>query len=410
MAERTMGSPGGAARRAAAPRIVIAGAGYAGVSCALRLARQTGRHVEITLVSATERFVERIRLHQLATGQAVGQWPLRALLGRARVRLHVGRIERIDWAARALIVDGEPLGWDELVLALGSAVDLDAVPGARAHARVLESETVAPLHAELAALAGRGGRLVVAGGGLTGIEAAAEIAAAFPALSVTLLSQGRLAEGWSAAAREHLLRALGRLGIERREGVRVRAVGADRVATDHGEIACDLCLWAGGFVAHPLARRSGMAVNARGQVLVDAGLRSISHPAVRVAGDLAAPVEASGLALPMGCKSAMPTGAYLADALAGRLRGAAERPFAFAVPFFCVSLGRKDGLIQWLAADGSLTGRVLTGLAGAWFKELVCRGTMWALHLERRGLAGIQWLRARGQPAAEPLSQGAQRS
>jgi len=44
-------------------RIVIAGAGYAGVSCALRLARRVPSNTNITLISATDRFVERIRLH-----------------------------------------------------------------------------------------------------------------------------------------------------------------------------------------------------------------------------------------------------------------------------------------------------------------------------------------------------------
>ena len=57
-------------------RIVVAGGGYAGVSCALRLARRVPSNVKVTLISSTDRFVERIRLHQRATGQSVGEWSL----------------------------------------------------------------------------------------------------------------------------------------------------------------------------------------------------------------------------------------------------------------------------------------------------------------------------------------------
>ena len=75
-----------------------------------------------------------------------------------------------------------------------------------------------------------------------------------------------------------------------------------------------------------------------------------------------------------------------------------EQSLQYAVPFFCVSLGRRDGLIQMAARDGSMTGRVLTDRRGAWFK-FICRSTMWALKMERIGISGIQWVRSR--PASE---------
>jgi hypothetical protein len=45
------------------------------------------------------------------------------------------------------------------------------------------------------------------------------------------------------------------------------------------------------------------------------------------------------------------------------------------------------------------SGRVLTHRRGAWFKEFICRSTMWALKMERLGLSGIQWVKSR--PASE---------
>jgi NADH dehydrogenase FAD-containing subunit len=239
----------------------------------------------------------------------------------------------------------------------------------------------------------RNGRVTVVGGGLTGIELAAEIAESFANLQVTLVSRTRLAETWSGAARAHALGAMRRFGVRVEEGPHIRAVHAGRLETDRGDLPFDLCIWAGGFVGHPLAWNSGLEVNTQGQALVDAQLRSVSHPSVHVIGDLGTIAPELTPQMPMGCKSAMPAGAWAAENIARRLRGLPEQPLLYGVPFFCVSLGRRDGMIQMAARDGTMTGRVLTDRRGAWFKELICRSTMWALRLERVGIPGIQWVR-----------------
>jgi NADH:ubiquinone reductase (H+-translocating) len=379
-------------------RIVIAGAGYAGVSCALRLARRVPPNVSVTLVSATERFVERIRLHQRATGQNVGDWSLPALIHGSGVQLQVGNIEQVDCGNRIVHVGSDRLDFDTLVLALGSHVDVDSVKGVREHAMTVEFGSVSGIHQALQKAAAHGSRVTVVGGGLTGIELASEIAESFVDIQVTLVSQARLAETWSAAARVHALGSLRRLRVRVEEGPHIRAVHERHLETDRGDMPFDLCIWAGGFVAHSLAWNSGLKVNSQGQALVDAQLRSVSHPAIHVIGDLAAVAPELTPQMPMGCKSAMPAGAWAAENVARRLGARPEQPLQYGVPFFCVSLGRRDGLIQMAARDGSMTGRVLTGRRGAWFKELICRSTVWALKMERSGISGIQWVRKPDAP------------
>jgi NADH dehydrogenase len=376
-------------------RILIAGAGYAGLSCALRLARRVPAGTSVTLVSATDRFIERIRLHQRATGQNIGDWNLPALIRGTSIQLRVGQIDRLDHSRRTLSVGDERLEFDTLVLALGSHVDVDSVKGVREHAVVAEFGSVSGIHQALQKLAARRGRVTVVGGGLTGIELATEIAESFTDLQVTLVSQTKLAETWSAAARVHALEAMRRLGVRVEEGPHIRAVHEKRLETDRGDLPFDLCIWAGGFVGHPLAWNSGLKVNQQGQVLVDPQLRSVSHPAVHVIGDLGTVAPGLTPQMPMGCKSAMPAGAWAAENIARRLRGQPEQPLQYGVPFFCVSLGRRDGLIQMAAHDGTMTGRVLTDRRGAWFKEFICRSTMWALKMERVGISGIQWVKGR---------------
>ncbi len=101
----------------------------------------------------------------------------------------------------------------------------------------------------------------------------------------------------------------------------------------------------------------------------------------------------------MGCKSAGPSGAHVAENLARALRGEPEEPFDFATPFYCVSLGRRDGVIQYTLRDGSLEGGVLTGRRAAWLKELICRVTVFWFPLERLGLASYRMMRSGNVPA-----------
>jgi NADH dehydrogenase FAD-containing subunit len=376
-------------------RIVIAGAGYAGVSCALRLARRAPSNVAITLVSATDRFVERIRLHQRATGQSVGEWSLRALIRGTGVELQIGSIDQLDYGNRVLKLGADRLEFDTLVLALGSHVDVDSVKGVREHAMAVEFGTVSNIHRALRKAATHRGRVSIVGGGLTGIELASEIAESFPTLQVSLVTQTRVAESWSEAARSHALASLQRFGVRVEEGPHIKAVHAQHLETDRGAMPFDLCIWAGGFVGHSFAWNSGLKVNQHGQALVDSQLRSVSHPDIHVVGDLATVAPELTPQMPMGCKSAMPAGAWAAENIARRLGGRTEQPMQYGVPFFCVSLGRRDGLIQMAARDGSMTGRILTHRRGAWFKEFICRSTLWALKMERIGISGIQWVRGR---------------
>jgi NADH dehydrogenase FAD-containing subunit len=150
-------------------------------------------------------------------------------------------------------------------------------------------------------------------------------------------------------------------------------------------------------------------VNEKGQVLVDPMLRSVSHPSIYAAGDIAAPLLPPGQALPMGCKSAMPMGAQVADNLARELRGEPQQAFDYALLFYCVSLGRRDGLIQWADDSGALTGRILTGRRAALFKELICRSTIWALRLETKGWKGIVWKRT-GRAPQQVMAQAQQQA
>src|SRR5690606_40629140 len=106
------------------------------------------------------------------------------------------------------------LPYDTLLYALGSAPADHGVPSVAEHADELASRPGALRLRERLAGPGAGGRVVLVGGGLTGIEAVTEIAEARPDLDVALAAPGGLGDWLSAAGRRHVRRAVDRLGVK----------------------------------------------------------------------------------------------------------------------------------------------------------------------------------------------------
>lgn len=371
--------------------IVVVGGGYAGVYAATRAARTLGGQGRVVLVSPDDVLVERIRLHEnVVHGRQVAH-PLARFLSGTGVTHVRARVIGHDADAQSLVLDAGRLGYARLVLTVGSEAAIPDVPGASEHARSLAVGSSGALRAEIARVVSRGGRVVVCGGGLTGVEVATELAEAHPRVRVTLLTSGPVAPLVSDEGRAHVRRVCAGLGIALHENATVTTVAADHVIASGTRHDADLCIWAGGFVASRLPSALGLRVNALGQARVDEALRAEGHAHVFVAGDAAAPALASRAApLPMGCKTALPQGAHAADNAVASLRGAPLAPFSFTDSIFCISLGRRDGLIQRLSRDGAVLPAVITGLRAAFVKELVCRYTIGALLAARGLLAAVR--------------------
>ncbi|MFC7405149.1 NAD(P)/FAD-dependent oxidoreductase [Georgenia alba] len=358
-------------------QILVLGAGYAGVLTAQRLAKRLhAEEVVVTVVSAFEEFVERPRLHQIAAWQRVPRLALADLFAGLPVRRRTALVAAIDTAHRRVVLaDGTHLAYDTLVVGLGSQIDAARTPGAAEHAVVLTDAAAAEgAAARTAALAKARGTVVVCGGGLTGIEIAAELAETWPDLTVRLVSSAE-AGGWlSARGRAYLGTTLDRLGVERVRG-RVARVEAGVVHLEDGTaLTCDEVYWAGGFRASPLVAEAGLAVDRAGRAVVDRTLRSVSHPEVFVVGDAAAVPGPWGDALAMGCRTGTFTGPTAAERIVADLTGRESRPLRFRYLHECLSLGRRQGLVQLLDAEGRPHERILTGRLAMAYKDATLNG------------------------------------
>lgn len=372
-------------------RIIVIGAGYSGAIAAGRLARRLRREdVAITLVNAEPDFVERVRMHQLAVGQELRPRPFSEMFAGTGVAVRLARVTAVDVDRRTVAVTdahgAEELAYDTLVYALGSAWNTQSVPGTAEHAHDIAGRPGAlRLRDRLAGLAA-GQPVVVVGGGLTGLEAATEIAEARPDLDVALAARGGLGDWLSPKGARHLRKVVDRLGITVHEHTAVTAVEADRVTTADSAIPAAVTVWTTGFAVHPIAQATTLEADGNGLIVVDATMRSVSHPDVYAIGDAARVMGPGDKPLRMSCASGVPTAWQAADSIASRLTG--TKPTTVPLRYFnqCISLGRRDGLIQYVTADDRARTAALTGRTAALYKELVCKGAAWGVANPTLGL------------------------
>ncbi|MGI5488616.1 NAD(P)/FAD-dependent oxidoreductase [Microtetraspora malaysiensis] len=375
-------------------RIVVLGAGYAGVHVAGNLARRLSpADTEITVVNAVPDFVERLRLHQLAAGREIEARKLADVFAGTGIRLRVARVIAVGPERQVVAVadaeGGGELGYDTLVYALGSHVADCGVPGLAEYAfDVAGRPSALRLRERLDSLGrrGGGGSVLVVGDGLTGIETATEIAESRPGLSVALVARGKLGARISAGARSHLRRACDRLGITVVEHTSVEAVEATRVlCADGTALASDATVWTAGFAVSPIAAAGGLEVTENGQIVVDRIMRSVSHPNVYAVGDSAYAVGDSAYAigdngrpLPMSCASAGYTGGQAIDAIVGRLTGRKIANTKLVYSYNHISLGRRDGILQMVDDEGQAKPKYVGGRKAARVKAGIVKMSLWA--------------------------------
>ena len=369
-------------------RLVVIGGGYSGALAANRLQQRSD--IDITVINARPMFVERIRLHEMVAGSGEATRDLAAMLGK-NVRLIVGKAERIDVSRRTVeLPSGDAVPYDYLIYAVGSTAAVpSSIPGASEFAYPIgELEQAERLRGALAGLPADASICVV-GGGLTGIEAASELAEQRPTTHVSLLCGGMLAPSIGESARRSVRRQLSRLGVEVLDDAVVAEVNAGVVRlTDGRVLPSALTVWSAGFGVPDLAARSGLSTDGLGRLVTDETLTSIDDSRIVAAGDAAAP---SNQPLRMGCQAALPLGAKAANTVLDRIAG--NQPGAVNQAFVGqnISIGRRRATIQLTYRDDTPRRIYLTGKLAASVKEFVCKSTVKVITREARKPGAFRW-------------------
>ena len=368
-------------------RVVVVGGGYAGTMAANHLRLRPD--VDITLVNPRPVFVERIRLHQLVAGSGTATVDYGTLLGDG-IQLVVDGADRIETADRRVrLTSGAALDYDYLIYAVGSTGAMPAVPGAAEFAySIADLESAQRLRYALVDLP-PDAPVAVVGGGLTGIEAASELAQ--HGRPVTLVCGSVLGPSLSARGRRSVGKRLRRLGVDVLESVAVNEVRWDAVVLSDGAVLpSGATVWTAGFGVPDLAARSGLRTDALGRLLTDETLTSIDDERVVATGDAAAP---SGHPLRMSCQAAGPLGAQAANTVLSRIGGNTPARVNQAFVGQCISLGRSHGTVQLARTDDTPVNIVVSGRSAASIKEAICKGTLWGIRREAAKPGSYYWLK-----------------
>jgi NADH dehydrogenase FAD-containing subunit len=369
------------------PRVVIVGAGFAGLSAARELARHD---VEIVLIDKQNHHLFQPLLYQVATAglsPADIAQPIRSIVRKqARTQVLLDSVEGVDRAARQIrLASGASLDFDALIVATGArhsyfgASWADRAPGIKTIDDAISVRRTILLALERAEtsrqehLAERSEYLtfVVVGGGPTGVEMAGAIAeltraaaeAEFPHITrhcvriILVQSEQRLLPSFPPSLGAAAQRALERLGVQVRLGSRVTVIDDDGVIIGEQRIAASTVVWAAGVRASPAAAWLDAASDRAGRVIVGGDLSVPGDPHVFVIGDTAAVIDASGRPVPGIAPAAKQMGRHAARAAIARLLGKAE-PGAFRYRSFgnLATIGRKCAVVDfgWIRLSGLL--------------------------------------------------------
>lgn len=363
------------------PRVVIVGAGFAGLTAARRIARFP---VQVTVVDRKNHHTFQPLLYQVATaGLSPGEIaaPIRWIL-RAYSNIEVLLEEVVDFKLdqKKVITKEQFLDYDFLIIASGATHAYfghqewePLAPGLKTIEDALEIRRRVLLAFELAerqnepqnkTADGQNGsplQFVVIGGGPTGVELAgtlAEIARHAmnrefrnidPKQTRILLIEGspRVLGAYSEDLSRKAEAQLRRLGVEVRTSHVVTRIEPGAVWVGGERIPAPVVLWAAGVAASPLGRKLGAPVDRAGRVLVQPDLSIPGHREVFVLGDLAALQDENGKMLPGVAPVAIQQGDWVAETIGRDLENQPRRNFRYHDKGSLATIGRAAAVAQF---------------------------------------------------------------
>ncbi|GGJ14185.1 NADH dehydrogenase-like protein YjlD [Alicyclobacillus cellulosilyticus] len=365
-------------------KIVIVGAGYAGMMAATRLERLAE---PFTIINKHAYHYFTTLLHEAAGGRGEPdkyRVDIKEVLAKPSSELVVTEVTGIDRERRVVRTEAGEFPYEYLVFTLGWVPEYFGIPGLAEHSLVLRSLNAAkqirshierefrqyredqnPVHL----------RIVVGGAGLTGVELVGELLDWLPELCMTLGVPWDHVEVQNIEAmpmilpmvaenlREVAARTLTEKGAKLRINTKIVQVTPGRVHLEGGEVVeAGTIIWTGGVRANPLLEQAGFTVDRRGRAKVNEYLQSVDDPHVFVGGDSAWCDGPDGRPYPPTAQVASQMGRAIADNVHALVHGRPMKPFQAHLKGTLASLGRELGV-------GDMVGVPVKGVVAAVAKE-----------------------------------------
>ncbi len=359
------------------PRVLILGGGFGGVYSALHLHQKLGNEIQITLVNDENFFLFTPLLHEVATGGVETRHianPIRRIRGKEGFEFKQARVESVDLARRKVTTDSGEIGYDYLVLALGSTSDTPEFATNKKNTYTLKSLRDGMLirnhiirvmeKAEHSSPTEQKSLLtfVVTGGGYTGIQLVAEVhdfifrslIKNYPGVSakttrvILVHNSEYLLPGMDTKMAQIAQEVLQKKGVELRLNSSVTGVLDDAIEINGKEIiGCHTVLWAVGNKASPVVANLPVQKDEDGRVRVDQHLRVAAYPGVYALGDNANFYDRkTGQPLPAKAHFAVRQPAVLAHNIGAEIKGGRLKPFSYTLMAEMVSLGSHNAVVN----------------------------------------------------------------
>lgn len=357
-------------------RVVIVGGGFAGLTCAKKLARHPD--LRVTLIDRNNYHQFQPLLYQVASSALSPShiaFNLRgALRGHRNVDVKLTDIVSVDLSTRLVTnTVGQTYSGDYLVLAAGSQATFFGTPGADKHsyplyslcdAQALRSRIIAVLESadRDSSLIDKGAlNFVIVGAGATGTEMAGTIGDAFRhtlkrALSNVNIARGQVLlvdggqavlHGFSPESQSYAAKMLEERGVQTRLGTTVKEVGAGHVIlSDGSRIDTHVVIWAGGLKASSLSDQLGIKTGKGGRIDVQPDLTLPGFPRVYALGDFANIAGDDGKPLPQLASVAEQSGKCCAKNILADIAGEAKTPFAYFDKGIMAMIGRNAAVAE----------------------------------------------------------------
>lgn len=405
-------------------RVVIIGAGFAGLSCARALDKAP---VSVTVIDRQNHHLFQPLLYQVATAAlspADIAAPIRGILRNQRnARVLLDRVNGIDRAGKQVMTAaGRNIPYDTLIIATGANHGYFGHEEWAATAPGIKTIEDATLVRRKVLLAFERAEqtvhkpdrdalltFVIVGGGPTGVEMAGAIAelarktiigdfrGITPHCSRVLLVEAgeRLLATFPPELSARAKLALEKLGVEVRLGARVEDVRPEGAVISGTFLPCRTTLWAAGVRASPAGEWLAATTDRVGRVVVTPEFTLTDDPDIFVIGDTAActPTGAER-PLPGIAPAAKQAGHYVGRVVAARARGLpAPKPFRYADYGSLATIGRKEAVVAF--GNVHLTGFVawvLWGVAHVYFligfrnRLIVATNWFWQYLTHQRGV------------------------